>query len=90
MTIIAASVDSEADTQALVEALNLTYSVGYGLSYLDVSEKTGAFYEVRREILHATSFILNKDGTVAHAVYSTGPIGRITVDDALRMTEPKE
>lgn len=74
----------------MVDSLGLTFPVGFGLSYLDVAEKTGAFYEVRRAIVHATGFLLNRDGTVAHAVYSTGPIGRFTTDDCLRMTAPKE
>lgn len=83
--LIAASVDSKEDAQAVVEMLGLTYAVGYGLGFMEFSEKTGAFYEVRRSIIHATSFILRRDGTVAHAVYATGPIGRLTVDDCIRM-----
>jgi peroxiredoxin len=83
--LIAASVDSKEDTQSLVEILGLTFSMGYGLDFMDFAEKTGAFYEVRRSIIHATSFILRRDGTVAHAVYATGPIGRLTVDDCIRM-----
>lgn len=88
VSLIAASVDGEADAQALVDELGLTFPVGYGLGYLDFAAKTGAFYEVRREIIHATGFLLKGDGTVAHAVYSTGPIGRLTPDDCLRMTAP--
>lgn len=87
--IIAASVDPLADAQELIGELGLTFPMGYGLNYDDVAEKTGAFYEIRRQILHATGFILKQEGTVAHAVYSTGPIGRLTVDDCLRMTAPK-
>ncbi len=73
------------ETQALVEMLGLTFSVGYGLDFVQFAQQTGAFYEVRRSILHATSFILRQDGTVAHAVYATGPIGRLSVDDCIRM-----
>jgi len=82
--LIAASVDSQEDAQAVVEMLGLTYSMGYGLDFMDFAQKTGAFYEVRRSIIHATSFILRQDGTVAHAVYATGPIGRLTVEDCIR------
>jgi len=83
--LIAASVDSKEDAQTLVEMLGLTFSMGYGLDFMDFAEKTGAFYEVRRSIIHATSFILRRDGTVAHAVYATGPIGRLSVDDCIRI-----
>lgn len=83
--LIAVSVDSQADAQKVVEMLGLTYSVGYGLDFMDFAEKTGAFYEVRRSIIHATAFILRRDGTVAHAVYATGPVGRLSADDCLRI-----
>jgi len=82
--LIAASVDSQADAQALVEMLGLTFSVGYGLDFLEFARNTGAFYEVRRSIIHATAFILRRDGTVAQGVYATGPIGRLSVDDCIR------
>lgn len=83
--LIAVSVDSKEDTQSLVEMLGLTFSMGYGLNFMEFAQQTGAFYEVRRSIIHATSFLLRQDGTVAHAVYATGPIGRLSVDDCIRM-----
>ncbi|WP_419923293.1 hypothetical protein [Candidatus Poriferisodalis sp.] len=50
-----------------------------------VSALTGAFIEPERGILHATGFILAPGGKVAQACYSTGPIGRITAIDTLRI-----
>jgi dihydrolipoamide dehydrogenase len=38
---------------------------------------TGCFYEERRRILQSTGYVLRPDGTIAVAVYSTGPIGRL-------------
>lgn len=66
--------------------LGLTFPIGYGLDYLEFASKTGAFYEVRRQIIHATDFILRQDGTVTHAVYATGPVGRLWAEDCLRVT----
>jgi len=83
--VIAASVDSQEDAQSLVERLGLTFPVGYGLDYMAFARQTGAFYEVRRSIIHATAFILRRDGTVAHAVYATGPVGRLSVDNCIRI-----
>ena len=84
--VIAVSVDSLEDAKALIDNLGLTFPIGYGLDYLVFAKQTGAFYEVRRSILHATCFILKADGTVSQAVYATGPIGRLTPDDCLRNT----
>ena len=85
VALYAASVDPQAEAEALATEMGLTFPVGYGLDFMAFAEKTGAFYEVRRSIIHATAFILKANGTVAHAVYATGPIGRLSVDDCLRM-----
>ena len=85
--LVAASVDSEEDTRELIDSLGITFSMGYGLDYLEFAAKTGAFYEIRREIIHATGFILRQDGTVATSGFASGPIGRLWVDDCLRVID---
>jgi hypothetical protein len=57
--------------------------VGYGAIAAEIAAATGCFYEERRQILQATEFVLKPDGTIAVAVYSTGPIGRLAVRDVL-------
>jgi alkyl hydroperoxide reductase subunit AhpC len=81
--LLAASVDTEEDARKSVNELALSYPIGYGLSAQEISALTGAFFEAQKKYLHATGFILRPDGAVAHAVYSTGPIGRYTAADAL-------
>lgn len=80
VALIAASVDSIEDAQELVSTLGLTFPVAYGLRHLEFAEQTGAFYEVRRSIIHATEFVIKADGSLLAAVYSTGPTGRYDVD----------
>ncbi len=84
---MAASVDSEADARKTKEELALSFSVAYGLDAVAFSAATGAFWEEKRKIIHATGFILNPEGDVAYAVYSTGPIGRHTPEDCLRLID---
>ena len=67
--------------------LDLTFPIGYGLDYLEFAAKTGAFYEVRREIIHATGFILRSDGSVVTSVYASGPIGRLWPEDCIRLID---
>ncbi|MCH7922137.1 MAG: hypothetical protein IH975_03745 [Nitrospinae bacterium] len=43
----------------------------------------GAYTNEEPLYLHATGFILRPNGTIALAVYSSGPIGRIVSDDAI-------
>lgn len=85
IALLAASVDGEADARDLIDMLGLTFPVGYGLDYLEFASATGAFYEVRRQIIQATNFIIRRDGTVAHAVYATGPVGRLRAEDCIRV-----
>jgi hypothetical protein len=84
---VAASVDTEQDTQSLVERCGIQFPVAYGLDYLKVSAVAGCFYEERRKILHGTGFVLRPDGRVALALYSTGPIGRLVWQDVLRLVK---
>lgn len=91
--VLAASVDNEQDARRMVEETGVTFPVAYGLDPERISELTGAFWETKRRILHATGFLIKPDGTLAHAVYATGPIGRYTASDVIKnvqfMTQPK-
>jgi len=80
---MAMSVDPLEKAQETVEGESLTFPVGYGLRAPDDAEPIGAFWEERRGIFHATNVILEGDGKILQATYSTGPIGRITAADAL-------
>ena len=82
VTVIAASVDTLEEARKTVDTQKLTFPVGYGLDYQDISQRTGAFIEHERKILHATGFLLKPDLRIQVAAYSTGPIGRLTPNDA--------
>ncbi len=47
-----------------------------------LSQAWGSYYEEKRNVLHATAFILRPGGTIASATYSTGPVGRLTPGEA--------
>ncbi len=87
VTVVAASVDTPEDARKTVETHGLTYPLGYGLKVREVAAATGAFFEEKRGILHATSFVIAPDGTVANAAYSSGPIGRVTAKDCIGLID---
>ena len=87
VTVVAGSIDPPEDAKNTVEALGLTYPLGYGLNAREVATATGAFIEEKRGILHATSFVVAPDGTVANASYSTGPIGRLIAKDCIGLID---
>jgi len=85
--VVAASVDPLDRARETVEKQSLTYPVGYGLPVKETAATLGAFYEERRGILHATGFVVRRDGTIAVAQYSTGPIGRLVWQDVLGLVQ---
>jgi hypothetical protein len=85
ISLVGASVDSVEKATETRDTTEVSYPLGYGLPLEETAEKLGAFYEVRRQILHATGILMRPDRTVALACYSTGPIGRVVPDDVLRL-----
>jgi len=85
--IVAASVDQLADAQKTVAEHGLSFAVGYGLDAREIANRYGAFFEEEKKFLHATGFLIKPDGSVCNAVYSTGPIGRLTAADSLRLID---
>ncbi len=79
--------DTEEQARGTIDECGLNFPVGYGLDNKRISALTGCFYEERRQILHGTGYVLKPDGTVAVAVYSTGPIGRLVWQDVLGMVQ---
>ena len=81
--LVAGSADSLEHARDLVEKLGIPFPVAYGLNAKEISLKTGAFYEDKEDYLHATGFVINPEGAIVNAVYSTLAIGRLVAKDCL-------
>lgn len=81
--VVGLSTDDEEHAAGTVEKLALGFPCGYGLPVEATAKTLTAFYETRRGILHATGFVVRPDATVNVAAYSSGPIGRLVVEDVL-------
>ena len=81
-SIIAASVDP-IDKAQEVQA-ELDFPIAYGVTR-EQADSIGSWWEDRRSIIQPSEFILGADGKVVSATYSTGPIGRVTPEDALKL-----
>jgi len=84
--IAALSVDPREDARTVVDELDLTFPLMYGLDCVSEAEKIGAYYESRNEFFHATNFLL-RDGSVVQATYSSGPIGRMQAEHVAEIVE---
>jgi peroxiredoxin len=81
----ALSTDPIEKAQETVQRAGAAYPVLYGMDGRALAQTWGGYYEERRNILHATAFVLRPDRTIASATYSTGPVGRLLATDAARI-----
>jgi peroxiredoxin len=87
--ILALSADTQAEAWGTVEQLGLTFPVLCDLDPDATSRVIGCYtgtHEGRPHIQPA-AFILAPGGTIAHAVYSSGKVGRLTAGDALTIVQ---
>ena len=83
--VAAASVDPIDNVRSLKEGLRVGYPMYGDVDADAVSEATGAHIKTGdKKFLHATGFLVNPEGRIINAVYSTGPIGRFTASEILR------
>ena len=90
IAVIAVSVDTLEQATGTVKEHRLTFPVAYGLDGPAFAAKTGAFFHPEKGHLHATGFILDPDGLVADAVYSTGPVGRLIPADCIGLVSSRQ
>ena len=85
MRVAAASVDPIDNVRNLKEGLRVGFPMYAEVDAAAVSAATGAHMQTgKKTFLHATGFLVNPEGTIINAVYSTGPIGRFTASEILR------
>jgi hypothetical protein len=62
----------------------LSFPVAFAVSR-DQATSFGGWWEDRRSIVQPSEFILDRTGDVVSATYSTGPVGRLMPEDALKL-----
>ena len=100
ITVVSVSVDDRETTEALVEKHKLAFPVAYAADAGAVSAVIGVPVNEDTAYFEATGFIINPDGRIESAVYSTyegfedrivtavyssGPITRLAPDDVLHL-----
>ena len=83
VAIVALSVDDEATSQALIAKLRLDFPIGFSANAGDIAAVTGAYVAEGSNYLQSTGFVLDKQGRILTAVYSSGAIGRLVPDDVI-------
>jgi peroxiredoxin len=84
-SVVAASVDTESEAKKTADRHGLGFAVTFGVDPEAFAQSTGGFWDAERRIVHGTGFLLNPEGVIAAAVYSTGPIGRFAPTEVIGM-----
>jgi peroxiredoxin len=85
--VVAISADTKDDAEAMVERSRLSIPVLYGINPGRLAVSLGAYvsHDARGRYVNSTAFILDPRGRVALAVYSSGAVGRLIPDDAIKL-----
>jgi peroxiredoxin len=81
--VVALSVDDEPTSATLVEKHRLDFPVGYGADADAVAALLGAYTNDDPKYLQGTGFVLDPNGRILIALYSSGAIGRLVAEDVL-------
>ena len=85
VSVVALTTEPLEKAQETVAKGQLTFPVGYGLSVPEDADRIGAAWEKERRIIQPSEFLVRDKGTILHATYSSGPVGRIKAGDLVRL-----
>ena len=81
--VVALSVDDEPTSAALIEKHRLDFPVGYGADADAVAASLGSYTNDDPKYLQGTGFVLDPNGRILIALYSSGAIGRLVAEDVV-------
>ncbi len=91
VSVVAASVDPIESVREMVEALGLTYPVAFGVTDEDVAQFDPWFADDQHgHYIQPMELLVLRGGTLFGAMYASGPIGRMAVDEVLNSVRGRE
>ena len=88
--IVAASVEPKETVAEMVAKAGVKFPMAYGVTPED-AELLGSWWSENHDgHIQPTEFLLGRGGTVLGAMYASGPVGRISPDEAVHFIEGRE
>ena len=81
--VVALSVDDEPTAAALAEKHRLRFPIGHSADAEQVAAALGAYTHDSPTYVQSTGFVLDPEGRILVAVYSSEAIGRLVADDVV-------
>ena len=90
LAIVGASVEPKETVQEMAEKAGVGFPMAYGVTREDADRLGSWWSEDRGGYIQPTEFLLGRGGTVLGAMYASGPVGRISPDEAVHFIESRE
>ena len=90
LSIIAASVEPQEQVMQMAVNAGVNYPMAYGVTPDDAALLGSWWSDDRGGYIQPTEFLLGRGGTVLGAMYASGPVGRISPDEAVHFIEGRE
>ena len=82
--LVALSADDEEGARTMQDEVDADFTVAYGVDVDEMEERLGLYVNRgERTHLQPAQLILDQDGTVRFASYSSGKVGRLEAEEAL-------
>jgi peroxiredoxin len=85
ISVMGLSVDPLDKAREVVAQSKLEFPLAYGLKVPEDAERIGAWWDDKRPMIQPSEFVLSGSRKIASATYSTGPIGRLRVEDVISL-----
>lgn len=90
VSMIGASVEPREIVQEMAEKSGVSFPMAYGVTREDADRLGSWWSDDRGGYIQPTEFLLGRGGTVLGAMYASGPVGRISPDEAVHFIEGRE
>lgn len=90
LSIIAASVEPQEAVMQMAANAGVNFPMAYGVTLDDAALLGSWWSDDRGGYIQPTEFLLGRGGTVLGAMYASGPVGRISPDEAAHFIEGRE
>ena len=87
INVIALSVDDEVTSAAFVKTYGIPFPVGHSADIDRIADATGAYTNENPRYFQSTGFVLDPQGRVMTAVYSSSAIGRLVPEDVAGLVQ---
>ena len=90
LSIVGASVEPKEVVQEMATKSGVTFPMAYGVTRADADLLGSWWSDDLGGYIQPTEFLLGRGGTVLGAMYASGPVGRVSPDEAVHFIESRE